>query len=698
MDRVGSRSVFHCSGRVTAYSEATRPPKKQPQLFPLRRKMTLHLSAFWNTSTTSTRTVISRYTPIPYHRERAFWAYPLAGWLRLFMSMSWFRPLRPVCVVTLSASVFFLTGCPSDQPVQAAPPPQALAPAPPAPAPKSAPQPEKPSVHEQRVRTLIGQVEAAYTRGEAAYKRGQLVDAKTQFDRSVDLLLSSGMDIATDPQLQDEFERLVDRINSIETEALNRGNGFVPPQDISPSEAAEEVTFAVDPNVIAKAQAQLATTKSDLPLVVNEYVATFINFFANTKKGHNTLLHSLQRSGRYRTMIQRVMAEEGMPQDLIYLAVAESGFNPRALNARSHAGGMWQFMPSPVYGLARTAYVDERFDPEKSTRAYARYMKFIYTQLGDWYLSMAAYDHGAGNIQREVQRTGYADFWELYRRHVLPKETQNYVPEILAAIIIANNPHQYGFDEIDFDSPVLTDTVTVDESIDLRLISDLTGAPLDEIEALNPSLLRMVTPPDSPFDLHLPPGAATLFSQRIELIPASHRNSWRYRTLTAGDTLDSVARTFHVTTADLATANQLKQDQDLDGIEALVVPVPLTETAITRARVYTARKGDTLVTIADRFGVSLTQLRKWNNIKTGIKVTVGSKLNVAEPVAKRTATGRRLASPATASKSSKTTSKTSATASKSTAPSTTTKPKTTSKTSSAKTKTKSGASSGISKK
>ena len=266
------------------------------------------------------------------------------------------------------------------------------------------------------------------------------------------------------------------------------------------------------------------------------------------------------------------------------------------------------------------------------------------------------------------------------------------MPEILAAIIIANNPHQYGFDEIDLDAPVLTDTVTVNESIDLRLISDITGAPLDEIEALNPSLLRMVTPPDSPFDLHLPPGAATLFSQRIALIPASHRNSWRFRTLAAGETLDSVARTFHVTTAELASANQLTADQNLAGVEALVVPVPLAETATTRTRVYTVRKGDTLVTIADRFGVSLTQIRKWNNIKSGIKVTVGSKLNVAEPVAKRTTTGRRLASPAAASKSSKTSSTATSTASKSSKPSTTArpKPKTTAKTPTAKTPAKSG--------
>ena len=256
-------------------------------------------------------------------------------------------------------------------------------------------------------------------------------------------------------------------------------------------------------------------------------------------------------------MIQRVLAEEGVPQDLIYLAVAESGFQPKAIDRKSKAGGMWQFMPGPYYGLTRNAYVDERFDPEKSTRAYARYMKFIYSELGDWYLAMAAYDHGTGSMQHAVERTGYADFWELYKRGELPKETQNYVPEILAAIIIAKNPQQYGFDDVTLDPPVLTDTVTVDYSIDLRLVSDLVGAPVDEIEALNPSLLRMVTPPDASFDLHLPAGTATLFAERVALIPEARRNSWRYHPVVAGDTLASVAQEYRVPVAELASANQL---------------------------------------------------------------------------------------------------------------------------------------------
>jgi membrane-bound lytic murein transglycosylase D len=507
--------------------------------------------------------------------------------------------------------------------------------------------------HQQQLQQLIQKVNDAYAAGDADYRKGRLAEAKTEFDNAVDLMLSSGFDIKSDPALEAVFNRIVDNINSLEMEALKQGNGFASPVEPAPADVASDITFGtVDPKIIAKAKTQLATTKSDLPLVVNDYVATFINFFANTQKGHNTLLHSFQRGGRYRNMIQRVMAEEGVPQDLIYLAVAESGFNPRAVNPKSRAGGMWQFMPVGEYGLERNTYVDERFDPEKSTRAYARYMKFLYDQLGDWYLAMAAYDWGAGNVQRAVQKTGYADFWELYRRNNLPGETKNYVPEILAAIIVANNPTQYGFDEVTLDPPVLTDTVAVNYALDMRLVSDIVNAPIDEIQALNPSLLRMTTPPDASFDLHLPAGTGDLFQKRIALIPASHRNAWRYHRVAADETLASIAHNFRINESDLAEANQMREGQSLTGVDGLVVPVAPVIERSAHAALYTARRGDTLVSIADRFGVSLDQLRRWNGITSGVKVAAGRKLHVTEPVtgASHTSSHRTGAAASSASK------------------------------------------------
>jgi membrane-bound lytic murein transglycosylase D len=549
------------------------------------------------------------------------------------MSKNWYR------LFACALPALFLAGCVPTAPTGAlaGSGPKATAPAVPAPA-TSAAAPAAtatpaPTPAEQRVHLLIQQVEEAYSHGEADYRKGRLPEAKEEFDRAVDLMLASGIDIKNNAALQEEFDHIVDGVNGLEMEALKQGNGFVPKEEPTPADVAEDVTFQVDPSIVAKAKAELATTKSDLPLVINDYVATYINFFANTQRGHNTLLHSFQHAGRYKAMIERVMAEEGVPHDLIYLAVAESSFQPRALNRKSGAGGMWQFMPYGNYGLVRNAYVDERFDPEKSTRAYARYMKFIYDQLGDWYLSMAGYDWGAGNVQRAVEKTGYADFWELYKRNNLPGETKNYVPEILAAIIIANHPTQYGFDDVTLDPPVLTDTVTINYSVNLKLVSDVTGAPVDELTALNPSLLRSTTPPDAAFDLHLPGGMAAIFEKRIAAIPESRRNAWRYHRVAADDTLAAVAHTYRVPVDELAAANQMQPSDSMEGIEALVIPAaPAAQAAESSAhvRLYTVHRGETLVTIADRFGVSLNDLRNWNKI-SGIKVQAGQRLRVADP-------------------------------------------------------------------
>ena len=546
------------------------------------------------------------------------------------------RPLALTLSLGIAAA---LCGCASGNQAKPAPSisPRASAPAL-QPAATSHPAPQTPlplTADQRRTQALIQQVERAFHSGELHYRKGQLVQAKMDFDSAVDIMLASGLDLNTDPLLNSELNRILDAVNALEMEALKQGNGFAPAVEPTPADVANDVTFEVDPNLIAKAREELATTKSDLQLVINDYVGGFINFFANSQRGHNTLKHSLERGGRYKAMIQRVLGEEGVPQDLIYLAVAESGFQPHAVNGGSGAGGMWQFMPHGDYGLTRNAWVDERFDPEKSTRAYARYMKFLYNQLGDWYLAMAAYDWGAGNVQRAVQKTGYADYWELYKRNNLPGETKNYVPEILAAIIIAKNPTQYGFDDVQPDSPVTSDTVAIDYSVDLRLAADLVDVPTQQLLELNPGLLRLSTPPASaltePFQLHLPSGTAAIFQQRIANFPGDKRNQWRYHRVKPDDSLSSVAQSYHVSVEQLATVNQLQRNDDLAGIEALIVPVPLPAAPIKHSEIYRARRGDTLVTIADRFSVSLEDLHRWNHL-AGNSVAAGQRIRVEEPL------------------------------------------------------------------
>ena len=304
--------------------------------------------------------------------------------------------------------------------------------------------PAEPSVQDKQ---LIDAVEKAYHAGLADYQAGHAESARANFNYAVDLLLKCNCDLRGDAALSEEFDHVVDAVNTLEMDALAKGGG-PQQQEETPAEAAGNITTPANPKVAATAEAELKTTVSDLPLVMNDYVASYIDFFENSPKGHGTIVASLERMGRYKDMIQKVLRDEGLPQDLIYQAFAESGFRPQAMNTKSGAGGMWQFMPYGTYGLEHSAWLDERFDPVKATEAYAHEIKKMYDQLGDWYLAMAAYDWGPGNIQKAVQRTGYADFWELYRRNNLPQETKNYVPVFLAVTLMAKNPKQYGLEDI----------------------------------------------------------------------------------------------------------------------------------------------------------------------------------------------------------------------------------------------------------
>jgi membrane-bound lytic murein transglycosylase D len=538
-----------------------------------------------------------------------------------------------IFLLVLAAAPLLLTGCVPEAGVAkgTAKSPQATAPtlkpsAPAAPANALATPPVAPA--SPQIQEVIDAVEVAYQSGVANYHAGKLQTAKADFDRAVDLMLTSNLDLRNEPQLRDEFDRVIDAVNTLEMEALKQGNGFAPKLEPAPVDIANDVTFPVDPTVKAQAIAELKTTQSDLPLVINDPVAGYISYFSS--KGRGTLTRSLERAGRYHAMIGAVLAEEQVPQDLIYQAVAESGFQPQAVNGRSGAGGMWQFMPYGVYGLNRNGWYDERFDPEKSTRAYARYMKLLYSQLGDWYLAMAAYDWGPGNVQKAVERTGYADFWELYRRNALPQETKNYVPIIIAAAIMAKNPQQYGLQSLSPDPPLVTDTVTVDYSVDLRLVSDLVEAPVQEITDLNPSLLRMSTPADAPFELHLPAGSKDLYQKRLAEIPVDKRNQWRFHKVVSGDTLVTVARDYHVTPSEIAFVNQLDAGEDLSSTDSLIIPVPPAPSSRSRLTLYKVEHGDTLVTVADRFNITVQQLRRWNHLSAA-HLEPGRRLYVAEP-------------------------------------------------------------------
>jgi len=486
----------------------------------------------------------------------------------------------------------------------------------------TAPEPPKPPAPQAApvdpVAELIARVEKEYQSGQDSYKAGNLDTAKKNFDTAVNLLLNASADLRADERLDRELDHVMEGINGLDLLAVQESEGPQQKQEPAPIDEANELTPAADASVKAKAEAEVKSTRSDLPLMMTDQVAGFISFYSN--RGRGVLERALARSGRYDEMIRRILKQEGVPQDLIYLAQAESGFHPLAVS-RVGARGMWQFMGSRAkgYGLQRNSWVDERQDPEKSTRAAAHHLKDLYAQFGDWYLAMAAYNSGPGRVQSAVKRTGYADFWELYRRNVLPKETRNYVPIILAVTIMAKNPEQYGLDDVNRDQPIPYDTVKIDYAIDLRLVAQCVNATPADLQDLNPSLLRLSTPKDREFELHVPAGTKKTFETAVAAIPADKRLWWRYHDVKSGDTLASLARTYHTTAKAISEANQLNDDS-LDAQSRLVIPIAAgkfsdTGTYARRITRYHVRKGDTVETIAENFAVPPKMVRSWNRLK-----------------------------------------------------------------------------------
>jgi membrane-bound lytic murein transglycosylase D len=464
---------------------------------------------------------------------------------------------------------------------------------------------------------LIARVEEKFASGQQNYKAGHLEAARKDFDDAVDFMLESGYDPDSDPKLSELFHRVVDTVYTYELQAFRAGDGFQEaPAVPAPIDEVAEMTFPVDPRLKDRAEEAAKNVSHDLPLTVNDEVLSFLNFF-RTPRGRAIVEAGLRRQGRYHEMISRVLHEEGVPQDLIYLAQAESAFQPLALS-RAGARGIWQFVAyrGQQYGLRHTWWIDERQDPEKATRAAAQHLRDLYGLFGDWYLAMAAYNCGPGNVQKGIERTGYADFWELYKRNVLPKETKNYVPIILALTLIAKDAEHYGI-QAEPEGPVPTDVVKPGRAIDLRLVAETIDVDVDTLRSLNPSLLRLATPDDPSFELHLPVGAAEKFSAEIADIPADKWVSWRRHRVEAGETLTSIARKYHVTPAAIGAANGLEHRAALDPGEKLIIPATAPQAETKRHLVsYRVRKGDTFLGIADRFSVEADDLRKWNRLKS----------------------------------------------------------------------------------
>jgi len=529
------------------------------------------------------------------------------------------------------------TSVSASQPTPASPTPadSAKNPAPATPdAATAAPPSSSNSSSSDQVADLISRAEKEYQTGLVNYHAGNAEDAKQNFDNALNALLESNFDIRSDQRLQQEFDRIVAGVNdlypggtSADADAAGQPAGDAPqdkdaqqPSEPAPIDETNGLTPTPDAGTMAKAEAEVKRTHSDLPLMMTDQVAGYISYFSG--RGRGVFERAYSRSGRYHDMIVSTLREEGLPQDLIYLAQAESGFHPLAVS-RAGARGIWQFMASRArgYGLSHNQYVDDRQDPEKSTRAAAHHLKDLYNQFGDWYLAMAAYNSGPGTVQAAVKRTGYADFWELYRRNVLPKETRNYVPIILAVTIMAKNPSQYGLDAVEREHPAPTDAVTLDYPVDLRLVAQCVNSTPAELQDLNPSLLRLTTPREGKFELHLPAGTKDQYETAIADIPKDMRLWWRYHTVVPGDTVASLARHYHVTARAISEVNHL-EETSLEADAKILMPIApgthaASDTATYARRItrYKVHRGDTVETVAENFGVSLLMVRRWNGLR-----------------------------------------------------------------------------------
>lgn len=363
--------------------------------------------------------------------------------------------------------------------------------------------------------------------------------------------------------------------------------------------------------------------RCDLPIDANEQVAASIHFFQT--RGRETWTAWMRRSGRYREIILPILRKEGLPEDLLFLAMIESGFNPRAYS-RAHAVGLWQFMSATGKreGLTIDHWVDERRDPVRSTKAAATHLRGLYKRFGDWRLAAAAYNSGSGRVRRAIDKAGSRDFWALD----LPRETRNYVPLLMAAAVIAKSPETFGFQLPEPEAPIRWDEVQLKRFVHLETASGLLG-PKADLRQLNPELRRPITPPMAKnYHLKVPPGTGKRLLAQLAKLPASAQPGVYEYAVQRGDNLWTIARAFGVSSSMIADANDVRGDGLIRPGQTLYIPVQGGRPP-ANGLTHSVRSGESLWTIAKRFGTSVADLRRWNGltesvIRPGQKLTVGS--------------------------------------------------------------------------
>jgi membrane-bound lytic murein transglycosylase D len=487
------------------------------------------------------------------------------------------------------------------------------------------------------------------------------------------VLLESPFGARSEPRIREHFDRLVEKISAYEVTALARGDGFTE-KKYEPATIDDLLAISTFEKPVPTAETKqavaedLQTTAHDIDIPMNAKVLSYVQMFTGRLKGY--LEEGLSRGARFLPMIQNVFRAEGLPLDLAYVPLVESAFKTNALS-RAKAKGMWQFMrPTALEnGLKHDWYIDERAEPEKATRAAAKYLKTLHRMFGgDWHLALASYNGGPGRVQRAIRRSGRNDFWRLTTStRYLPRETREYVPLILAAIIVARNPAQYGM-SVSPAPPPAVETVTLPQAVDLRRVAEWIGTPVDTIQELNPELRRWTTPVRAKdYDLRVPAGAADIVRARVTETSPADLAPLRWHTVKKGETIATIARKLRVSRADLAEANYLSVRSRVKTGQQLIIPrapelllaartdrpAPPVESRKADAVVASAnttpraektdqtkfyhrvKRGDTLFSIARLYKTTVASLKNWNGIR-GSSIQPGQRLTIFTGRAART--------------------------------------------------------------
>jgi len=489
---------------------------------------------------------------------------------------------------------------------------------------------------------VVAQAEARLQAGLAAADEGHLDRARAEFDGAIDLLLAHPGGAFADPRVAEAYRRILDTVHIREIEMLAAGDGFTEtgtePASIDSVASLPVGEAPASPETLARAVAAVESETLDLPVELNEPVLSCIDLYQGRLRPWFET--ALSRGQQYLPHIREVFAEEGIPRDLAYVALVESAFKTTAYS-RAKAKGVWQFISATGkrYGLAVDWWVDERSDPEKATRAAARYLKDLHGLFGDWNLALAGYNAGEGKVLRAIRRYKTDDFWELRKTRGLRRETKNYVPLIHAAVVLAKAPQRYGFTVTPDERPDF-ERVPIEGAIDLRVIAECAGEPVEGIRALNPELRRLATPADRTFSLRVPAGRAQAVAACVADLPLEKRVNFRKHVVRRGQTFASIARANGTTARDVAEANNLPLQKRLRPGTEMIIPIP-AKPRVTQARReaaeeapegrgrvrYRIQPGDTLGSIAAQYGTTVRDLQTSNHLR-GSWIAAGDVLTI----------------------------------------------------------------------